>query len=101
MPEGDAVWRTARRLHEALAGRVLVSADLRWPSLATSDLSGLTVTEVVPRGKHLLLRLDNGWTLHSHLRMDGSWRVEPTRPRPVSARRAPGRTARMPIQSAS
>ena len=96
MPEGDAVWRTARRLHEALAGRVLVSADLRWPSLATSDLSGLTVTEVVPRGKHLLLRLDNGWTLHSHLRMDGSWRVERTRPGPVSSRRTPSRISQGP-----
>ncbi len=96
MPEGDAVWRTARRLHQALAGRVLVSADLRWPSLATAVLAGLTVTEVVPRGKHILLRLDNGWTLHSHLRMDGSWRVEPTRAGRVSARRTPGRTSQGP-----
>ena len=96
MPEGDAVWRTARRLHQALAGRVLVSADLRWPSLATASLAGLTVTEVVPRGKHILLRLDNGWTLHSHLRMDGSWRVEPTRAGKISARRNPGRTSQGP-----
>lgn len=96
MPEGDAVWRTSRRLHEALAGRVLTSADLRWPSLATAALAGLTVTEVVPRGKHILLRLDNGWTLHSHLRMDGSWRVEPTRPGRVSSRRTPGRTSQGP-----
>ena len=96
MPEGDAVWRTARRLHEALAGRVLVSADLRWPSLATAALAGLTVTEVVPRGKHILLRLDNGWTLHSHLRMDGSWRVEPTGAGRVSSRRMPGRTSQGP-----
>lgn len=96
MPEGDAVWRTARRLHEALAGRTLVSADLRWPSLATARLGGLAVTEAVPRGKHILVRFGNGWTLHSHLRMDGSWRVEPTRPRPVSARRAPGRMSQGP-----
>jgi endonuclease-8 len=32
---------------------------------------------VVARGKHLLHRFDNGWTLHSHLRMEGQWRVEP------------------------
>ncbi|MDO5533121.1 MAG: DNA-formamidopyrimidine glycosylase family protein [Propionibacteriaceae bacterium] len=78
MPEGDAVWRTARRLHHALAGKPLTRSDLRWPSLATADLRGATTVEVVPRGKHLLHRLDNGLTLHSHLRMDGSWRVTPT-----------------------
>lgn len=79
MPEGDSVWRTARKLHDALSGRPLLDADLRWPSIATAKLAGMTVTETVPRGKHILTRLDSGWTLHSHLRMDGSWVVEPTR----------------------
>ncbi|MZE77834.1 Fpg/Nei family DNA glycosylase [Streptomyces xinghaiensis] len=75
MPEGDTVWRTARRLHEALAGDRLVRCDLRVPKLATADLSGRRVLEVVPRGKHLLSRFEGGLTLHSHLRMDGAWRV--------------------------
>lgn len=75
MPEGDAVWRAARRLHDGLAGQVLVDWELRWPSLATSNHRGATTVEVVPRGKHLLHRLDDGFTLHSHLRMDGSWKV--------------------------
>ncbi|MDT0441468.1 DNA-formamidopyrimidine glycosylase family protein [Streptomyces johnsoniae] len=77
MPEGDTVSQAAARLHEALAGRRLVRADLRVPRLATADLRGRTVREVVARGKHLLARLDGGLTLHSHLRMDGSWRVFP------------------------
>ena len=77
MPEGDTVWRTARRLHLALAGRELTRTDLRWPSLATVDLTGRTTLEVVARGKHLLHRIEGGLTLHSHLRMEGSWRVHP------------------------
>lgn len=48
MPEGDAVWRTARRLHRGLAGAELTASDLRWPSLATADLAGWTTLEVVP-----------------------------------------------------
>ena len=75
MPEGDVVRRTARRLHAALAGRTLVTADLRWPSLATADLRGREVVEVVSAGKHLLTRVEGGLTLHSHLRMEGQWRV--------------------------
>lgn len=79
MPEGDTVWLAAQRLHDALAGDTLISADLRVPRLATADLAGATVTEVAPRGKHLLVRLvlpdGTHWTLHSHLRMEGSWHI--------------------------
>ena len=83
MPEGDTVWRTAQRLHAALSGDVLVQADLRWPSLATIDLRGRTVLEVVSAGKNLLTRIAAGpttppTTVHSHLRMEGSWRVHRT-----------------------
>ena len=75
MPEGDTVWLAGKRLHEALAGDVLLRSDFRVPSLATVDLSGSTVLEVVPRGKHLLTRLSGGVTLHTHFRMDGSWHL--------------------------
>lgn len=81
MPEGDTVWLTARRLHEALAGRVLTRSDVRVPRYATTNLAGRTVTEVAARGKHLLIRLEGGITVHTHLRMDGSWRVRPARER--------------------
>ncbi|GAA2095687.1 Fpg/Nei family DNA glycosylase [Microlunatus panaciterrae] len=75
MPEGDTVWRACQLLNRALAGRVLTRCELRVPSLATEDLTGATVCEVVSRGKHQLFRFDNRFTLHTHLRMDGSWRV--------------------------
>ena len=78
MPEGDTVWRTARRLDQALAGQPLTTFDLRWPNLATANLRGATTLEVVSRGKHILARFDSGHTLHSHLRMDGQWRVART-----------------------
>ena len=76
MPEGDTVWRTAARLHRALAGQEVVLSDLRFPGVATADLRGTTTLEVASRGKHLLHRFDNGATLHSHLKMEGQWRVE-------------------------
>jgi endonuclease-8 len=84
MPEGDVVWRTARRLDRALAGRRLTRSELRWPSLATVDLTGRTVQEVVSAGKHILTRLSGedrhpALTLHSHLKMEGSWRVHRTK----------------------
>jgi endonuclease VIII len=77
MPEGDVVWYTARRLDAALAGRALTRSDFRVPRLATADLTGDVVTETASRGKHLLTRTQSGLTVHTHLRMDGTWRIRP------------------------
>ncbi|MGP9612226.1 DNA-formamidopyrimidine glycosylase family protein [Brachybacterium sp. AOP42-B2-9] len=81
MPEGDTVARQCRILHDALAGAVLTTCDLRVPRSATADLVGWRVHEVRPRGKHLLMRLlppvpgPAPLTLHTHLMMDGIWHV--------------------------
>ena len=98
VPEGDTVRRSAGRLHQALAGRELTRTELRWPSLGQIDLTGRTVTEVVAYGKHILARMaptatgGEALTLHSHLRMDGSWRVHATGSQPwPSADRFPVR----------
>ncbi|MER7577403.1 DNA-formamidopyrimidine glycosylase family protein [Streptomyces sp. NPDC126514] len=81
MPEGDTVWQAARRLHAALAGQVLTRSDFRVPKFATVDLADRTVLDVTPRGKHLLTRVEGGLTLHSHLGMEGSWRIYADRQR--------------------
>lgn len=70
--------RTAALLDRALAGHVLVRTELRWPGVGGVDLAGRTVLATEAYGKHLLTRFDDGRTLHTHLRMDGSWRVWPT-----------------------
>jgi len=75
MPEGDTVWLAASRMNTALAGATLTKGELRVPQLATVDLTGATVTEVVPRGKHMLTRFADGRTLRTHYRMDGSWHI--------------------------
>ncbi|MEU6284680.1 DNA-formamidopyrimidine glycosylase family protein [Streptomyces sp. NPDC047028] len=75
MPEGDTVWQAARRLHSALAGEVLTRSDFRVPKYATVDLTGRKVLDAVARGKHLLTRFEGGLTLHTHLRMEGAWKV--------------------------
>jgi endonuclease VIII len=81
MPEGDTVWYTAAKLREALAGKTLTRCDIRVPRFASVDLTGRQVDEVLSRGKHLLIRVGAA-SIHSHLKMDGSWRVTS---RPVRA----------------
>jgi endonuclease-8 len=76
MPEGDTVFRSARALNEVLAGRVLDRCDLRVPAFATVDLTGERVDSVISVGKHLLHRIGDV-TIHSHLKMEGSWHIYP------------------------
>jgi endonuclease-8 len=79
VPEGDTVWNTAQVVGRALTGQRIQRSDFRVPRLAAANVSGWSVVESASRGKHLLLRLatpaDERYTLHSHLRMDGAWRV--------------------------
>ena len=79
MPEGDTVYRAAAKLDRALTGHRLVLTDFRVPALATVDLREGTVIRTLSRGKHLLTRVDHerAWTIHTHLKMEGSWHVYP------------------------
>jgi endonuclease VIII len=79
VPEGDAIHSAARRVGAALVGRAIVEIETpqprhsmdRWPK----RLEGRAVRAVDARGKHLFLRFEGGLTVHSHLRMRGSWGV--------------------------
>ena len=79
MPEGDTIHYAANRIRPVLAGHVPEElatphprfARDRWPE----RLAGRAVTAVDAVGKHLFLRFEGGLTIHSHLRMSGSWRV--------------------------
>jgi endonuclease-8 len=79
VPEGDSVHLLAERLRRHLDGRTVVRSDLRVPQHATVDLAGRRVLGHETHGKHLLTRFSgassDGLTLHTHLRMDGSWTV--------------------------
>src|ERR1700752_1345431 len=74
MPEGDTVWLTAATLRQHLGGQTLTRCDIRVPQFATVALTGHVVDEVLSRGKHLFIRVGRA-SIHSHLKMDGSWKV--------------------------
>jgi len=79
VPEGDTVYRAAAKLDRALTGHRLTLSDFRVPSFATVDLREGSVIRTLSRGKHLLTRVDHqrAWTIHTHLKMEGSWHVYP------------------------
>jgi endonuclease-8 len=79
MPEGDTIFRAARRLHEALAGRRVTSFDTVFPTLARVDdqtpLKGRTIEAVRSVGKHLIIDFSGDLSLRTHMRMSGIWHL--------------------------
>jgi endonuclease VIII len=79
VPEGQVSHRNAIRLTAALAGRELVRIEAPEPRLTAQRiperLTGDRVRVVEAAGKHHLIRFASGRTLHSHLMMNGLWRL--------------------------
>ena len=72
MPEGDSIHRLAARLRPRLVGRRVRSFDAHdIADAVAATVVGHAVVAVEARGKNLLLRFDDGRTLHVHLRMLG------------------------------
>jgi len=79
VPEGDAIFRTARTLHRALAGRLVTRFESVFPALTRvhedAPITGRLVERVDAAGKHVLIRFSQGLVLRTHMRMNGSWHV--------------------------
>ena len=81
MAEGDSIFRLAGRLHRSFAGAQVRRSSVRRRVEDPALFDGDQLLEVAARGKHLLMRFASGRTLHSHLRMQGTWRSARTPPR--------------------
>ena len=77
VPEGDTIHRAAAALSAAIGGAELTSFDLprQRPGRAGWPRAGERIVEVAARGKHLLIACSGGLTLHTHMRMNGSWHL--------------------------
>jgi len=85
MPEGDTIFRTARSLDRALAGKHITGFRSECPLLTRfhddSPIIGRTVERVESRGKWLLIHFSGGATLVTHMLMSGSWHIYKPRER--------------------
>jgi endonuclease-8 len=79
MPEGDTIFRAARTLHRALAGKVVERFESVLPALIRvhqdRPITGRTIEGVRSAGKHLLMEFSGGLVLRTHMRMNGSWHI--------------------------
>lgn len=99
MPEGDTIFRAARTLNRALAGRVVTKFETQLPSLARVDydspVSGRTIESVEASGKWMTMHFSGDLFLLTHMLMSGSWHVY----RPGERWQAPARDMRIVIHT--
>lgn len=100
MPEGDTIFRSARALHRALAGKAITGFRSTYPLLTRfhddTPLTGQVVELVESHGKWLLMHFSGGGTLATHMLMSGSWHIY----RPGEIWQKPRNTARIVIENA-
>lgn len=86
VPEGDTIYHTATVLRRVLVGKRVTGFDTTVPQVAAVNarrlVVGRMVQDVASRGKHLLVTFrdpdagpQHDLTLHTHMRMTGSWHV--------------------------
>jgi endonuclease-8 len=74
VPEGDTIHRAAAALRIALVGKPSVTFEA--PRLVgPHPAKGRVIERVESHGKHLEIVWDDGLTLHTHMRMSGSWHL--------------------------
>jgi endonuclease VIII len=99
MPEGDTIYRTARAMGRALAGKPITGFRSNYPLLTRfhddTPITGQTVESVESRGKWLLIHLSGGATLVTHMLMNGSWHLY----RPGERWRKPARDMRIVLEN--
>src|SRR5437868_11451459 len=79
MPEGDTIFRAARTLNRALAGKVVTEFQTVLPKLSRVDedrpITGRTIESVRSSGKWLSIHLSGDLVLLTHMLMNGSWHI--------------------------
>lgn len=79
MPEGDTIFRSARALDRALAGKVVTGFRSAYALLTrfndNTPLIGQTIVRVEARGKWLLMHFSGEAILVTHMLMNGSWHI--------------------------
>jgi endonuclease VIII len=79
VPEGDTIYRAARTLNRALAGKVVTRFETVFPNLQRvhddAPVTGRTVEAVESHGKWMQMRFSGDLVLTTHMLMNGSWHI--------------------------
>jgi endonuclease VIII len=94
VPEGDTIHRAAASLRQGLGDGPVLAFDA--PGVpGPRPEPGEAIASIEARGKHLLIGFEAGASLHTHLGMRGSWRIDAAHPGAVVTAGRPGTSVRV------
>ncbi|MGD6959657.1 DNA-formamidopyrimidine glycosylase family protein [Rossellomorea aquimaris] len=94
MPEGPEIRRAADSVESAIKSKTVEDIYFAFPHLEDYGdlLKGSLVTRVDTKGKAMLIRFDNGYTIYSHYQLYGKWYFRNTYYYPKTNRQPVGHT---------
>ena len=77
MPEGPEIRLTADKLKNVLVGREIIESNFYYERIKekANIVKNKNIVEVKSRGKALLIRFSNNWSMYSHNQLYGRWTV--------------------------
>ena len=77
MPEGPEIRRAGDKISKVLVGKEIIESFFYYERLKDKDklVKNRNIKEIITRGKAMLIRFNNDWTMYSHNQLYGRWTV--------------------------
>tara|TARA_Y100001968_G_scaffold304033_1_gene318688 strand:- start:24 stop:851 length:828 start_codon:yes stop_codon:yes gene_type:complete len=77
MPEGPEIRRSVDRIRKILVGREIIESFFYYDRLQEKEeiVKNKNIKDIISKGKAMLIRFNNGWTMYSHNQLYGRWTV--------------------------
>ena len=77
MPEGPEIRRAGDRINKVLAGKEIIESNFYYKRIRDREkiIKNQNIKEITTRGKAMLIRFKNDWTMYSHNQLYGRWTI--------------------------
>ena len=77
MPEGPEIRRAADRISKVLVGQEIIESNFHYEGIKKKEdiVKNKNIKEIATKGKALLIRFNNDWSMYSHNQLYGRWTV--------------------------
>jgi len=77
MPEGPEIRRAGDRISKVLVGKEIIESNFYYEGIKDKEryIKNKNIKEITTRGKAMLIRFINNWTMYSHNQLYGRWTV--------------------------
>ncbi len=88
MPEGPEIKLAANRISKVLVGKEIIESNFYYERIREMEekVKNKNIKEITTKGKAMLIRFENDWSMYSHNQLYGRWTVNLNTTRVKSAR---------------